>query len=148
MILPFPHRSTRLVPADGWGAIGLYRGAPDVPLNAPTWSLHFHARSPRARGSGLTACDVDGDGARDLIVRTEASHLVTFEVYTSIGLLRPDDPAWIIRDPEGQGTRHEENWTPYAACAGDLDGDGDEEVAVGDHTFANDRGRVYVFDFR
>jgi hypothetical protein len=108
---------------------GVSSGAVTILRNTGTGNFNEPGTSPVPAGSfpsSLTAADLDGDGDRDLAVTNQVSNDVT--------ILRNNGSGNFVQpasSPEPAGS------TPASIVAADLDGDGDRDLAVADHTPTN-----------
>ena len=131
------------------GAVFIYQGSSSGPPAAFTTRIQGNQIGSRFGASASAAGDVNGDGYADLIVGapdfdgavTDEGRVFLFEG-TPTGLSRP--PSWAT--PGGQATAH---WGSAVALAGDVDGDGYGDIAVGAWSFDGsgaDTGKAAVFN--
>ncbi|WP_437602226.1 VCBS repeat-containing protein [Sorangium sp. So ce590] len=120
----------------GRQAVGLYFGGsgfdavPDVELAAPMEDSNF--------GFAISSAgDVNGDGFGDVIVGSHGLDRAYIYVGGSDGL----DTAPFLTLEGKEGT----NFGLAVASAGDMNGDGFGDVAVGTSDYAGDPGTVYVY---
>jgi hypothetical protein len=132
------------------GAVWIYRGGPSGPAFAPTWARELNQAGALFGTSVAPAGDVDGDGYSDLLVGapgwssdiSEAGEGRVVVYRGGAGGLEVT-PAW----------SHELNQAGASlgsavATAGDMDGDGDDEIIVGAPLFDAgyiDEGRALLF---
>jgi hypothetical protein len=131
------------------GGVRVYHGSPTGPSTTPDWTV-LSAQSSASFGfQAATAGDVNGDDYDDVIVGAT--------LYDSPGMVQDGrafvyhgsatglstQPAWVTA-----GGQSNVNYGIAVGTAGDVDGDGYDDVIVGAHRFDNgqvDEGRVYVY---
>ncbi len=128
----------------GLGEIRVFQGSAAGPA-APSWTVHGDAASG-ALGWGVGGADVDGDGFDDLVLsvasRVEGQPDGARVFLGSPGGLQPS-AAWAVDADDVEGRS-----ASYAAPAGDVNGDGFEDVAFGTWGYVVGDwsvGRVSVF---
>ena len=97
--------------ADLWGFPGDAAGPP----SSPAWTIPNGSRSFDLRG------DVDGDGFDDVLLCADSGNTSRQELHLGSPAGPSATAAWSVDNP---------NCAQHAAYAGDLDGDGDDEVAL------------------
>jgi len=130
-----------------------YRSFLSNNLQSPTTS---HLQMGEGFGSAVAACDLNGDGADDLIV---GSPMYSDEDSHNIGrvhffLSTSDDKQWqfvngddvMLDTPDGlqSGAR----FGSAVSCLGDTDGDKREELAVGAPFYSATQGAVFIYEYR
>ncbi|MBI5517871.1 MAG: VCBS repeat-containing protein [Deltaproteobacteria bacterium] len=126
------------------GRVYLWRGRPDALPATPDKALDGPGGTAGLYGGDLTgAGDLDGDGLGELVVGAYRANSVAGAVYVYRGRR---DLATLTLDrtlggAEGTGSYFGER----VAGAGDLDGDGFPELAVGAPNTGRGLGRVYLF---
>jgi hypothetical protein len=116
----------------GWA--GVFHGSPAGPAKLPSWTAQDQ-QSPSGFGQGLgTAGDVNGDGYDDVIVGASLGSRASVYHGSPAGL--ETDAAWTV-----QSARSQFGWS--VSTAGDVDGDGHDEVLVSE-IGAHPR-RVYLY---
>jgi hypothetical protein len=135
-----------LVAANG-GAAFLYLGSPTGPSSSPAWSVGGDQSDADFGSAAARAGDVNGDGYDDVIIGASnhgTNHRGRAYLYlgTSSGLA--STPSWIADGPIAFG--------PYfgsaVGAAGDVNGDGYDDVLVGAPRFDVDEditGRAYLY---
>ena len=90
-----------------------------------------------------SAGDLNGDGRSDIVVGADQWNTQTGRAYVYLGTPSglATTPIATLSGPDGTGTY----FASAVEGAGDLDGDGFDELAVGAMGFASNTGRVYVF---
>jgi hypothetical protein len=132
----------------GEGQARLLRGRPESLIPAASWAVEAdHPRNEFGQ-SVASAGDVNGDGYSDLIVGNslfntginEAGRVLVYYGSTS-GL--STTPSWVV-----QGDQAFEEYGVSVASAGDVNGDGYDDMIVGAWMYDNpeaDEGRVFVY---
>jgi hypothetical protein len=123
------------------GRAFVYHGSASGLSATADWTGEDDAKFARFGWSVATAGDVNGDGYDDVIVgaRNLNKPGKAFVHYGSASGLstRPD---WTVVSDRGDGFGHS------VATAGDVNGDGYDDVVVGDPgSYFNDEGRVFVY---
>ena len=115
----------------------------DVPVNAPcSWMAGGEGTHHRFGYAVGTAGDVNGDGYDDVIVGGDQYKEFTGRVYVYLGSYSGlgDSPTFVATGEDVN------NHYGYAVgTAGDINGDGYDDVIVGAYHHANFQGRAYVY---
>ncbi len=107
------------------GFAPLYLGGPTGLAATPWWWIPGTAGSQY--GSAVaTNCDVNGDGYADLVVGQPGSGAGTVQGYAGSASGFGTAPTWTLT-----GVQDGSRFGAAVACAGDLDGDGISDIAVG-----------------
>jgi hypothetical protein len=126
----------------GTGRIDVYAGGDGGPSARPTFVATGKGRGERYGFAAGTAGDVNGDGYSDLIVGAYGASESRGQIHVYAG------------SPEGLGTRPVFTATGEVAgdwfgrsvgAAGDVNGDGYDDVIVGARNHDGNIGRVYLF---
>jgi len=115
----------------------------DVPVPATCgWTANGEGTNNRFGYAVGTAGDVDGDGYDDVIVGADQYKNFTGRVYVYVG-----SPTGLSHSPVSVATGEDvNNHFGYAVgTAGDVNGDGYDDVIAGAYHHANFRGRAYVY---
>jgi hypothetical protein len=135
------------------GVVFLYPGGPDGPASSPAWTVKSDQAYARFGTAVATAGDVDGDGFADVVVTAngydaEATNEGAAFVYRGGPDGLADAPAWMVH-PTDQAYA---NFGRSASTAGDVNGDGYDDLIVGapwydtDQSEENwDRGAAFVY---
>ncbi len=135
-----------LLRIDDSGAV--YPVTVDPLMDTPDWSVDGYQGNTPFGYCVATAGDVDGDGYSDVLVcapRYASGGPARGRVWLYLGGPAGLDTDW---DWYGYGEQNYANYGQCAASAGDVNGDGYDDVVVGqpfyDDSFT-DEGRVYVY---
>jgi hypothetical protein len=134
-----------LVGAPGFGGIGkayLYSGGAAGLAITPGWTSTGDAAPDAAFGTSVaSAGDVDGDGDDEVIVGAPGVAAGKAFVYFGAAAGLSPAPDW---SATGDGTPGDE----FGACvrgAGDVDGDGFDDVVAGAPGFGGETGKAYLY---
>ncbi len=130
------------------GRAHLYLGSPSGPSGSPVWTAESDQGDTSFGVAASSAGDVDGDGYGDVIVGApyyNNGQINEGQVYVYLGSASglATSPAWTAESNQPNayfGLR--------ATGAGDVDGDGYDDVIVGAPSYSNgeaDEGRAYVY---
>ncbi|MDP3213039.1 MAG: FG-GAP-like repeat-containing protein, partial [Deltaproteobacteria bacterium] len=123
------------------GAVYVYLGGATGLATTPASSMPGPDGASGRFGRGLaSAGDVNGDGYADLVAAAPYANSFTGAVYLSLGSASGLLPALSIPPPSGTG-RYGES----VASAGDVNGDGYSDLAVGAMGANGGRGAAYVY---
>lgn len=127
------------------GRAFLYRGSPTGLSTSPWWSVSGGQAGAGLGVSVAGAGDVNGDGYSDVIVGAETYGTGgRAVVYHGAALNMSAAPAWTA-----DGTQSSERFGSSVASAGDVNGDGYDDVIVGapqyDDDVIPDKGRAFVY---
>jgi hypothetical protein len=127
---------------DLMGRAHLYAGGPTGLGAGPIWTATGESAGSSLGRSVAGAGDVDGDGYGDVIVGAPGYNNATGRVYLYAG-----GPGGLRADPliVLTGEKPQNNFGWAVAGAGDIDGDGYDDVLVGADRFDNLTGRAYVY---
>jgi hypothetical protein len=130
------------------GAAFLYYGGPSGP--GSTWDWHIEGNESQTRtGEGTTGGDVDGDGISDVLIgspfrdTTAGNNAGRAELWLGRAT-HPSLPSTGIWSPLGAA---DSQFGTSVSTAGDIDGDGYDDVLVGAPAYANgetDEGAVHL----
>jgi hypothetical protein len=109
----------------------------------PTWQFSVGNRDALVKSSWGTTLDINGDGYADAAIGAPAIDSNTGRAYLYMGTPSglSTAPATTLMGPDG--ARGE--FGSSIACAGDVNGDGFADLAVGAYALAGFTGRVYVY---
>jgi hypothetical protein len=130
--------------SSGEGRVHVYLGGPLGPSLTPSTSLVGPAGAGGHFGGAVaSAGDVNGDGYGDLIVGAADVTSATGAAYVYLGSATglADSPDLTLVGPDGPNG----GFGRSVACAGDVDGDGYSDVAVGADTYDMLTGRVHLY---
>jgi hypothetical protein len=124
------------------GRAYVYTGGSDGLAEPPSFVLTGDGPDDYFGRSVATAGDVDGDGYDDVIVGAQAYEESTGRAYVYAG-----GPAGLSASPifvvTGEGPSS--SFGQSVGTAGDVDGDGYDDVIVGAHGHDHGTGRIYVY---
>ena len=125
-----------------WRARGRVGSAAGT-IHSPVWSFFVGARSAPVDTSWGTAFDPDGDGRSDLAVGVPSRQMSTGRVliYPSTGAGYAATPSVTLDGRDGINAVYGH----AVASAGDVDGDGYVDLAVGAYRASSGIGRVYLY---
>jgi hypothetical protein len=139
-------RSDLVIGADGYsGSTGkayLYLGGASGLSATTLWSAAGEATGNLYGYSVATAGDVNGDGYSDVVVGASGYSTHTGKVYVYLGGASglSATASWT---KIGESTSNDFGWS--VATAGDVNGDGYSDVAVGANNYGSGSGKVYVY---
>jgi hypothetical protein len=130
------------------GRVFIYHGSPTGIGVAPAWTIESNQANAQLGSAVASAGDVNGDGYSDVVVgAAEFTNGETAEGRAFVYLGSPGGvglvPAWTF-----EGNQAEAFFGYSAGTAGDVNGDGYSDIAVGAYQYDNgqaDEGRAYVF---
>ncbi|MCC6335889.1 MAG: FG-GAP repeat protein [Myxococcales bacterium] len=122
---------------DGEGAVFILKGATGLTMSQ---RLDFPAEQGSAFGSSVAGgCDLNGDGAVDVVVGAPEANLGDGKVVVFFGGQNPPQRKIILgSDPGGR-------FGAAVACVPDVDGDRFDDLVVGAPNSSTGAGVVYVF---
>jgi hypothetical protein len=126
---------------DNDGYVRLYRGTSGGLATTPAWTR----RGPGAQthyGSALAAADVDGDGRPDLAIGYKTDERGRVDVYLAAGQSFAASPSRTLKEAASSDTLS--YFAKSLASAGDVDGDGVEDLLVGEPNFQG-TGRALLY---
>jgi hypothetical protein len=126
------------------GRVLLYLGSASGPDTVPSWTAIGYTISDLGR-SVYSAGDVNNDGYDDILVSTayaSFSGTHTGAVYMYYGSATGPDT---IPDWEVLGANPFQNFGNSVCTAGDINGDGYDDVIIGAHDYSTSSGAVYAF---
>jgi len=130
------------------GAAFVYLGSEDGVSTSPAWSFEGGQADAFLGWAAETAGDVNGDGYDDVIVGTENYDVTRTDqggawVFLGSPQGLSTDPAWT-----DSGVQPDVRYGFAATAAGDVNGDGLDDVIVGARRFDNgetNEGRAFVY---
>ncbi len=130
------------------GKVYLYMGSPSGPSMTPAWTAESNQAFAYFGSSVATAGDVNGDGYDDVIIGAqEYSNVQSREgrAYLYLG-----SASGLSTTPVWTGESNQDNalYGDVVSTAGDVNGDGYDDVLVGAYRYQNGEfheGRVYVY---
>jgi hypothetical protein len=121
------------------GSAALFLGSPDGPSKLPDWTEEGSQAYANFGESLAGAGDVNGDGYDDVIVGAWQASRASAYLGSAAGL--ETSPSWTAQSPE-----FDFGWS--VSSAGDVNGDGYDDVVVSALAYSNDQlyeGRLYVY---
>ena len=127
------------------GAAFVFHGSAAGPSATPDWTVESDQLGARLGGSVSTAGDVDGDGFDDLVLGAHnfdggESNEGRAELYLGSALGLDALPAWTA-----EGGQVDAFLGAPVASAGDVNGDGFDDVVVGARGFDNGTGAAFLY---
>ena len=124
------------------GKAYLYYGSPDGMSPMPVWNAYGEEEEDSFGSSVAMAGDVNGDGYADLVVSAERYNSMRGKVYLYMGSASGPNlnPDWTAT-----GENAGDEFGVSVASAGDINGDGYTDVAIGARSYDGFRGKVYIY---
>ena len=124
------------------GRAYVFLGGPGGLETTPSWIAHSNQATSGFGVAVSTAGDVNGDGYDEVIIGAYRYNNYKGKAYVYYGSANglSTDPNWVT---EGNSTNT--YWGGSVNTAGDVNGDGYDDVVVGAYGYNGNRGRVYVY---
>jgi len=124
------------------GKVYLYLGSATGLSTSSAWTAEGEYGGDWFGNSVACAGDVNGDGYDDVIVGASVHNSEAGKAYLYLGSATGLSPssAWTA-----VGTNEEDNFGYSVACAGDVNGDGYDDVIIGAYGYSSGKGKAYLY---